>query len=396
MRNTILFEAVRERPVIAILSAVGIFLLSPLIQNFNTSLAFQIWFTDIVQKPASSAPYIVFSILFGMFISLYYYSKNKCIDCKKDVRTGFGGGTLGFLLGVCPACFSFIGFLLPLGGSLFLTQYSPLFMVLSIGIILFSINKMGGFKKASFADVMSNNNSDIAKSVGVGLQKIFGLEKTPRNLEQLQSLILKSHDSNKAERSTLAWIARHYVEFGTFPTTEEISKELAMNPAIVEELLREFEKKGYLTSAESGEINGAYGVSSTATPHSIVFGNKPVHVWCAIDSLGIPLTLNRDASVNSKCLYCKSPVSIRIEGQRLAEYNPNTIIFMGFDSNIQKVSEDFCPHINFFCSGEHLDQWKKNRSSIQGVSLDLQSAAEISRYLFKPFGESNEYKVKFC
>lgn len=396
MRSIILFEAVRERPVIAILSAIGIFLLSPLIQNFNTSLAFQIWFTDIVQKPASSAPYIVFSILFGMFISLYYYSKNKCIDCKKDVRMGFGGSTLGFLLGVCPACFSFIGFLLPLGGSIFLTQYSPLFMVLSIGIILFSINKMGGFKKASFADVTSNSKSDIAKSVGVGLQKIFGLDKTPRNLEQLQLLILKSHDSNKSERSALVWIARHYVEFGTFPVSEKISKELAMDPTIVQELLQKFEKKGHLILAENGEISGAYGVSSTATSHSIVFGNKPVHVWCAIDSLGIPLTLNRDASVNSRCLYCKSPVNIKIEEQKLAEYNPETVIFMGFAGNIQKVSEDFCPHTNFFCSGEHLDQWKKNRSSVQGVSLDLQSAAEISKYLFKPFGESNEYKVKFC
>jgi hypothetical protein len=87
-----------------------------------------------------------------MFITLYLFAKNKCIDCKKDVRTGFGGTTLGFMLGVCPACFSFIGFLLPLGGSLFLTQYSPLFMVLSIGIILFSINKMGGFKRTSKID----------------------------------------------------------------------------------------------------------------------------------------------------------------------------------------------------------------------------------------------------
>lgn len=89
-----------------------------------------------------------------MFIVLYLFAKNKCIDCKKDVKSGVGGTTLGFLVGVCPACFSFIGFLLPLGGSLFLTKYSPLFLLVSIGIIVFSIHKMGGFKKISAIDIM--------------------------------------------------------------------------------------------------------------------------------------------------------------------------------------------------------------------------------------------------
>lgn len=60
---------------------------------------------------------------------------------------------LGFVIGVCPACFSFIGFLLPLGGSLFLTTYSPLFLLLAIGIVSFSIHKMGGFKTILFSDV---------------------------------------------------------------------------------------------------------------------------------------------------------------------------------------------------------------------------------------------------
>ena len=94
-----------------------------------------------------------------MFIALYLYSKNKCIDCKPGAKAGFGGSTLGFVLGVCPACFSFIGFLLPLSGSIFLTTYSPLFMLVAIGIILFSIHKMGGFKNPS--TITFNINDDV-------------------------------------------------------------------------------------------------------------------------------------------------------------------------------------------------------------------------------------------
>ncbi|MEX2193218.1 MAG: hypothetical protein WD717_07565 [Nitrosarchaeum sp.] len=149
MTRIILFEATKERPLVAMAAAVGIFFLTPLIQTITTPLAFEIWLTDIIQKPVSSIPYVVFSALFGMFIPLYLYSKNKCIDCKPGLKAGFGGSTLGFVLGVCPACFSFIGFLLPLGGSIFLTTYSPLFMILAIGIVTFSIHKMDGFKNPS-------------------------------------------------------------------------------------------------------------------------------------------------------------------------------------------------------------------------------------------------------
>lgn len=147
--SIILIQAARQKPLIAISAAIGLFFLNPLIQSLSTSLAFQIWFLDIAQKPLNTSLYIGFSILFGMFVSLYLFSKNQCMDCKPNAKTGVGGSVLGFMLGVCPACFSFVGFLLPLSGSLFLTAYSPLFMLVSIGIIVFSIYKMAGFRRVS-------------------------------------------------------------------------------------------------------------------------------------------------------------------------------------------------------------------------------------------------------
>ncbi|TBR23141.1 MAG: hypothetical protein EPO63_06140 [Candidatus Nitrosotenuis sp.] len=144
--SIILIQAAKQKPLIAVSAAIGMFFLNPLIQSTSTSLAFQIWFADIFQKPLNASLYVGFSVLFGMFVSLYLFSKNQCIDCKPNVKSGIGGSALGFMLGVCPACLSFIGFLLPLSGSLFLTTYSPLFMLVSIGIIVFSIYKMSGFR----------------------------------------------------------------------------------------------------------------------------------------------------------------------------------------------------------------------------------------------------------
>lgn len=143
-----LIAAFKEKPFHAIFSAIGIFLLVPIIQLAVTPLAFEIWYRTLIDRPLNSILYIIFSIMFGMLISLYVYAKNKCIDCKKsDVNAGFGGATLGFVLGLCPACFSLIGVLLPLSGSIFLTAYAPAFTALALGIILFSIHRLGGFKK---------------------------------------------------------------------------------------------------------------------------------------------------------------------------------------------------------------------------------------------------------
>lgn len=148
MADIRLVAATKDKPAVAALAAAGMFFLLPVLQLINTPLAFDIWFLDLYQKPLNSILYIAFSVLFGMFISLYLYARNKCLDCRPEkARAGFAGSVVGFMVGVCPACFSFIGVLLPLGPTIFLTSYSPIFTGISIAIVLFSIYKLGGLKR---------------------------------------------------------------------------------------------------------------------------------------------------------------------------------------------------------------------------------------------------------
>ena len=141
----------KEKVLLVAAFAVAMFFVTPIIQSFSTSLAFEIWFRDMYQKPLNSALYIIFSVLFGMFMTLYLYAKDSCIDCKasKPTKSGIAGILLGFTIGVCPACFSLIGFLVPLSASILLTTFAPIFMAASIAIILYSIFKIGGFKSIS-------------------------------------------------------------------------------------------------------------------------------------------------------------------------------------------------------------------------------------------------------
>jgi hypothetical protein len=151
MKEILLVKVIKEKPLLVVALAVIMFFVTPIMQTFNTSLAFEIWFRDLYQKPWNSVLYIIFSVLFGMFITLYLYSRNRCIVCKtsKATKSGIAGTLLGFMIGVCPACFSFIGFLVPLSASIFLTTFAPIFMTVSIAIILYSIHRVGGFKSIS-------------------------------------------------------------------------------------------------------------------------------------------------------------------------------------------------------------------------------------------------------
>lgn len=164
----VLFDAIKEKLPITIGISIFMFFITPIIQSISTSLAFEIWFRDLYQKPLSSGIYIALSILVGIYVSLYLYTRNKCINCdtgKKErvvtSRSGFIGSFIGFMLGVCPACFSFIGFLVPLSTSIFLSSYTPIFTSIAIAIILFSIYKLGGFKIINIGLINNSNKKNV-------------------------------------------------------------------------------------------------------------------------------------------------------------------------------------------------------------------------------------------
>ena len=160
MKEILLFRAMKEKPLLVIALTAAMFFVTPIIQSFTTSLAFEIWFRELYQKPLNSALYIIFSVLFGMFMTLYLYAKKSCIDCKasEPTKSGIAGTLLGFIIGVCPACFSFIGFFVPLSVSILLTTFAPIFIIVSISIIVYSIYRVGGFKSISVVNLQCSSN----------------------------------------------------------------------------------------------------------------------------------------------------------------------------------------------------------------------------------------------
>lgn len=236
-------------------------------------------------------------------------------------------------------------------------------------------------------NVLSDNNcceSLIPDDVGAGIKRIFDLERTPTSLDDLNFLIQRSHDRKNEELAVLNHIGRHFIENGVFPRLDAITKDLDIEASRLDQTVSMLEGRGYLTFGKNGEIVGACGMSASPTSHLFYLGDRPVNVWCAIDALGIPLVLGVTADVKSKCSYCRNKIDIKTRGGDLEEYNNDNLVFVGFSGKMEgKIVKDLCPYLNFFCSLEHLQEWKKDRPDIQGMGLSLPVAAELSRVIFE-------------
>lgn len=93
--------------------------------------------------------YGAMTLIAGLYAGVYVYQKKVARTCPVDnLNTSTTGGVIGMLLGACPACIPALAFFLPLSVTIVLSRLSMIFLVLSVGIMLFSLWRVGGFKKA--------------------------------------------------------------------------------------------------------------------------------------------------------------------------------------------------------------------------------------------------------
>ena len=98
-------------------------------------------------------------ILFPIFVALFGITMAYQIHLWREPKacpigqkaTGAGTSSVAtvssFLVSQCPACTSLGAALLPVGAATFLAQIGPYLNILSIGLMLFTLNYLGGFKR---------------------------------------------------------------------------------------------------------------------------------------------------------------------------------------------------------------------------------------------------------
>lgn len=92
--------------------------------------------------------FIAFSGIFGMAMSYQVYLWKQPKTCSiKQSTPGAAGTLMSFLVVQCPACASLGALFLPVSAIAVLTVLSVPITLLSISLLLFTIFRLGGFKK---------------------------------------------------------------------------------------------------------------------------------------------------------------------------------------------------------------------------------------------------------
>lgn len=141
---------IRKYLIIAIISSVifGFFYIYTQVLGILDNL--DLWFTVIPWYNA--ALFVIFAALFGITVSFQIYLWKQPKVCATSAKAKGGGVSgaatfVGLLIAQCPACASIGALFLPLSVLTIFTQFSIVFNLVSIGLLLFTINYLGGFRK---------------------------------------------------------------------------------------------------------------------------------------------------------------------------------------------------------------------------------------------------------
>lgn len=196
----------------------------------------------------------------------------------------------------------------------------------------------------------------------------------------------------REEKKARDYILTFISQYGSVPGPEAIQAALGL-PSVDQAswLLASLEGKGILyRDPRSRVIVSAYPLSLMPTEHVVTLSDgRKVYAMCALDSLGIPLTFAKDATIRSVCHHCRRPATIRIGAGKVAAVDPASTIVWPNGVLGDVWAEKACPFINFFCSQEHLARWKaESGTQDAGLTMTVDQAMDRAREIFgKSIGE---------
>lgn len=184
------------------------------------------------------------------------------------------------------------------------------------------------------------------------------------------------------------FILETFATTGHAPTLEDMQAKLHL--ASVEEantLITELEEKGCVhRKAGDRTVTHAYPFSNEPTEHRVQLAGGPqVYAMCAVDALGMPFMLKRDAEIHSRCTQCQDAVTVHIQQQEVTHRSPaGLVVWLPTVQRKCVAATDLCPSLNFFCSAIHLNQWRAAHPEKHGEMLTLEQALSLGRNTFEP------------
>lgn len=191
----------------------------------------------------------------------------------------------------------------------------------------------------------------------------------------------------QAEKIAHQSILKTFASTGKSPTLKRLQRVLnATNLDEVNTLLDRLEGKGLIHRNPGDElVTHAYPFSNEPTAHLVKLASGTrVYSMCAVDSLGMPFMLKEDVEINSVCDFCGEKLSIQLFRDGTVGAGSKGIVVGNASTECCSVSAtDLCPHVNFFCSEDHLNQWNAKHPQQPAKRYSLEEAIAWGRESFE-------------
>ena len=179
-------------------------------------------------------------------------------------------------------------------------------------------------------------------------------------------------------------VLRHFAGTGIAPTSTDLA-EIATHAGVDAVVaLRRLAEDDFVAVDHEGRLVAAYPFSPTPTDHVVEVGGVRVYAMCAIDALGIPAMLERDATITSIDPRTGQPVAVTVAGG-VAVFDPaEAVVVYAASGSSGRSVDTCCSTINFFANPTSAQAWIGAHPGLTATILDQDSALALGRDIFGP------------
>ena len=183
-------------------------------------------------------------------------------------------------------------------------------------------------------------------------------------------------------------ILEHFASTGQGPTEDDVRGWAARAGIDIRQALTDLAAADLIeTDGDSGRIRGAYPFTAYSSGHRVdIAGGPAVHAYCAIDALGIPAMLERDASITSRDPHSGAEIRIRVHAAEATWTPAGAVVSVpaagALASADQPAADACCPTVSFYASAEAARAYQQQH----GLTLEVLTVPQALRFASAAFG----------
>ncbi len=219
-------------------------------------------------------------------------------------------------------------------------------------------------------------------SVRVSTSASLGLNPEVCQLDLHQRVAALSTPARTFHRAVL----RAFLDQGRAPTLAELRPVASLVGIGLERVLAELVVHDVIQRSADGAIQVAYPFSGVPTSHRVQFdGALPVFAMCAIDAIGLPFMVRREATILTQDPTDSTLITIAVEPDSGEQrWLPTTAVVLANECGQEPIikAECSCPFINAFASSDTAERWRTAHPELVVRELTQEQALLEARKIF--------------